>query len=199
MEKEIDSSSKTYVDYISLQKEKTTDPKKREKWLNQEWDLKLNGFERVFKKNLSVIGKKCLCIGARTGQEVQALINLGKEAIGIDLVPCEPLVIEGDFHNLSFENGSFDFVFSNVFDHALYPDKFLQEISRVLSSRGVAILHLQTGGFNDKYGVHDINEINEDFVAYLPSDLKDVSYSHISYPEFATFDLEALLTKAEYE
>ena len=195
MEKEVNPNKNKYADYISLQKEKTTDPKRREKWLNQEWDLKLNGFERIFRENISVIGRKCLCIGARTGQEVQALINLGKEAVGIDLVPCEPLVIEGDFHDLSFEDESFDFVFSNVFDHALYPDKFLQEINRVLSSTGVAILHLQTGGFNDKYGVHDINEVDRDFFAYLPNSLRDVSYKRINHPEFATFDLEALIVK----
>ena len=124
-------------------------------------------------------------------------MNLGKDAIGIDLVPCEPLVIEGDFHDLSFSDGSFDFVFSNVFDHALYPDKFLKEISRVLSNRGTAILHLQTGGLNDKYGVHDINEINEDFFMHLPNDLRNVSYRRISHPEFATFDTEALLTKTK--
>ena len=29
---------------------------------------------------------KCICLGARTGQEVAALRELGKEAIGIDLV-----------------------------------------------------------------------------------------------------------------
>ena len=36
-----------YSEYIELQKEKTTDPVRRKKWLNEEWGLKLNGFERI--------------------------------------------------------------------------------------------------------------------------------------------------------
>ena len=39
---------KNYEEYIDFQKTKTTDPVRREKWLNEEWDLKLNGFNDVF-------------------------------------------------------------------------------------------------------------------------------------------------------
>ena len=39
--------------------------------------LAKNGFERIFRDSIHLIGQKCLCIGASTGQEVQALMNLG--------------------------------------------------------------------------------------------------------------------------
>jgi SAM-dependent methyltransferase len=181
-----------YSDYISLQKQKTCDPKKRKKWLNEEWELKLFGFNRIFKKNLDYIGRKCLCIGARTGQEVQALLNLEKDAIGIDIVKCEPLVIEGDFHNLSFKDSSFDFVFSNVVDHALYPDKFFSEANRVLKNKGFAMYHLQVQKPNDKYGVFDINNIDDDVLKYNPNS-EVIKLSDIYYPEFNTFNKELVL------
>jgi SAM-dependent methyltransferase len=181
-----------YSDYIKLQKEKTCDPRRRKKWLNEEWDLKVFGFNKIFKKNLDYIGNKCLCIGARTGQEVQALLDLGKDATGIDIVKCEPLVIEGDFHNLSFEDSSFDFVFSNVVDHALYPDKFFSEANRVLKDKGFSLYHLQVEKPNDRYGVFDINNIDDDVLKYNPNS-EVIKLSDIYYPEFNTFNKELVL------
>ena len=183
-----------YNDYINLQKEKTTDPARRKKWLNEEWDLKLKGFERIFNNNKEYIGDKCLCIGARTGQEVQALINIGKDAIGIDLVPCEPLVIEGDFHDLPYEDNSFDFIFSNVFDHALYPDKFCSEALRVLKPEGYILFHLQLNVPNDKYGIMDVNDLGQDFLRYLTS-YRVNKITEIHHPEFSTFNREIVIEK----
>ena len=181
-----------YSDYIKLQKEKTCDPRRRKKWLNQEWDLKLSGFKKIFNSNFAYLGSDCLCIGARTGQEVQALIDLGRKAIGIDIVPCEPLVIEGDFHNLDFKDSSFDFIFSNVVDHALYPDKFFSEITRVSKENGSVLLHLQIDRGNDKYGVYDINDLEEDVLKHLPG-AEVIRFMDIQYAEFNTFNKELLL------
>lgn len=144
---------KSYKEYLAHQKEKTFNPEKRKKWLGQEWEIKLNGFKKVFGryKNILKTCKKALCLGARTGQEVQALCDMGIDAIGIDLVPCEPLVMEGDIHNIPFSNESFAFVFSNVFDHALYPDKFISEIERVLKCRGYSLLQFQIEIQQDEY------------------------------------------------
>ena len=136
-----------YEEYVKFQKEKTEDPIRREKWLGEEWDLKLNGFSDLFNSHKDLISdcKKALCIGARTGQEVVALRNMDIDAIGIDLVECPPHVIEGDMHDLPFPDNHFDMVFSNVFDHSLYPTKKAEEIERVLSKDGVIILQLQAG------------------------------------------------------
>lgn len=183
-----------YKEYIELQKEKTCDPQRRKKWLNEEWELKLFGFTKIFKKHINIIGENCLCIGARTGQEVQALINLNKSAIGIDIVPCEPLVIEGDFHDLKFKDESFDFIFSNVIDHALYPQKFFSEANRVLKRGGYALYHLQVNQENDKYGVFDISDIEKDVLTHN-NVLKKVSCLDIKYPEFSTFNKELIMQK----
>ena len=77
---------------------------------------------------------KCLCFGARTGQEVVALNEIGMEAKGIDIVPQEPYVIKGDIHDAPFVDDTFDFVFTNIVDHSIYPQKFMSEIERVLKS-----------------------------------------------------------------
>jgi len=189
-----------YPDYINLQKEKTTDPVRRKKWLNDEWDLKLKGFERIFNNNKEYIGDKCLCIGARTGQEVQALINIGKDAIGIDLVPCEPLVAEGDFHDLSYEDNSFDFIFSNVVDHALYPDKFCSEALRVLKPKGYILFHLVVGELTDEYGVFDILDVKKDVLPFF-NECEIIAINDIqphTYPEFHCFNTELLIQRNSY-
>ena len=151
----------SYDDYLNHQKEKTLDPKRREKWLNEEWVPKLNYFKAEFEYIQNHyglnLGEKGLGLGARTGQEVQAMVDLGLiNSVGIDLVENPPLVLEGDIHNLNFQDNSFSFLFTNIYDHALYPEKFLEEMVRVLKSRGIGLIHLQVGMVTDDYGVVDI-------------------------------------------
>jgi len=125
---------KSYGDYVAKQVKKTTDPKRIEKWKTEEWDSKIQGFTKVFSQlEMPLKDKKALCLGSRTGQEVFALQQLGAHAIGIDLVAFPPYTQEGDVHDLQFDDGEFDLVFSNIFDHVLYPDKFAHEASRVLA------------------------------------------------------------------
>ncbi len=183
-----------YSQYIDLQKHKTCDPERRKKWLTEEWGLKLNGFKKIFNNNIEFVGQQCLCIGARTGQEVQALMDMGKDAIGIDLVPHEPLVKEGDFHNLTDENETFDFVFTNVFDHALYPEKFSSEAFRVLKKGGYGLFHLQVNVPNDEYGVNDVNDLNKDFLDFF-TEKEVIKKTRIFYSEFSTFNCEIVLKK----
>ncbi len=135
-----------YEDYINHQKSKAppgSDLHKR--LLTDLWLSDCDGFRKNFSPYKSLFdGKtKALCLGARTGQEVYVLREMGLEdAIGIDLHACPPLVQEGDVHQLNFEDESFDFIFSNIFDHVLYPEKFLSEIDRVLRPGGHCLLHL---------------------------------------------------------
>jgi SAM-dependent methyltransferase len=152
---------KDYDSYLSHQKEKTLDPIRRKKWLNEQWEEKYEYFKSEYSYVFNKLGFKAegrgLGLGARTGQEVQAMLDLGLDgSIGVDLVPCEPLVIEADIHNLPFDSNEFTFSFTNIYDHSLYPDKFLSEIIRVLKPDGLGILHLQVGMVTDDYGVVDI-------------------------------------------
>jgi SAM-dependent methyltransferase len=144
----------TYQDYIDFQKKKTEDPNRRSKWLGEEWDLKVNGFTEEFKR-FSVLlrpDSKVLCLGARTGQEVVALKSLGiTDVIGIDIVPHEPHVFYGDIHDLKYDGETFDFVYTNVLDHSLYPKKMVSEIERVLKQDGYALLQTQLGINQDEF------------------------------------------------
>lgn len=149
-----------YESYLNHQKEKTLDPDKRKKWLNEEWDLKIDGFKGEFEKIKDFLteDKRCLCLGARTGQEVVALQQLGiKNAIGVDIVPHLPNVIEGDAHNLDFEDNSFDFVYSNIINYSIDPKKMISEVERVLSSNGIFFLQCYTGLSQDPYIVNKFN------------------------------------------
>lgn len=143
----------TYEEYVAHQKEKTTDPKRIRQWQGPEWNTKLQGFRQIFARNASFIdgAENAICLGSRTGQEVVALRELGINAIGVDLVPFEPYTIEGDIHDLQFRDDQFDLVFSNIFDHALLPEKFVSEIERILSPSKHAILQIQIGSQIDEY------------------------------------------------
>ena len=57
-----------YQKYVDHQKEKTTDPERIEKWMNEEWNIKYEGFKEVFVRNKSFLIDKtnAICLGART-------------------------------------------------------------------------------------------------------------------------------------
>ncbi|XP_021293145.1 uncharacterized protein LOC110423285 [Herrania umbratica] len=154
----------SYDSYIQRQLNKTLNPKLRKVWTTRDWDRKIQVFSRFFHElklqNLLSNSSKSLCIGARVGQEVEALKRVGvPDSIGIDLVPCPPLVLKGDFHNQPFDNETFDFEFSNVFDHALYPHKFVAEIERTLKPDGICVLHVALSKRADKYSANDLYSV----------------------------------------
>ena len=143
-----------YEDYITFQKQKTGNLEKRQKWLNEEWESKVEGFKTEFKKLRDFLtpDKKCLCLGARVGHEVAALQELGiKDTIGIDIIPHEPYVTTGDIHALDFENNTFDFIYTNIIDYSIDPQKMINEAERVLKNDGVIMIQLQLGINNDEY------------------------------------------------
>lgn len=59
-------------------------------------------------------------------------------------------------HSHPFPDNTFDFEFSNVFDHALYQSLFLSEIERSLKPEGVAVLHMTVHKRGDKYSANDL-------------------------------------------
>lgn len=156
-----------YDDYVALQKEKTEDPIRRQKWLaNRTENARkfMATFQQpeVFSRLPLDKGSRCLCVGARTGEEVMALIMMGyTNAVGMDLVPCDGLVVQGDMHDMPFEDNSFGFLYTNVIDHSLQPEKFISETCRVLEPNGTAFFQLQVGTAGDRYGVNDVESPDE--------------------------------------
>lgn len=162
-------STNEYKKYINNQKRKTSDPVKQKKWLNEEWQIKIDGFKNIFQEYLDVLDKdgKCVCLASRTGQEVVALKDLGfNDSIGIDIVPFEPYTIEGDFHNLPFEDNSVSFIYTNCVDHVKHPDIWSKEIDRVLKKGGHLLLNLLVGDLHmhDEYSVFVIKEPLEELL-----------------------------------
>ncbi|XP_057804177.1 uncharacterized protein LOC131019608 [Salvia miltiorrhiza] len=154
----------SYDGYLQRQLNKTLNPKLREIWTTRDWDRKVDKFAQFFadlkRRDLLSNASRSLCIGARVGQEVAALKRVGVEdSVGIDLVPYPPLVIKGDFHHQPFGDGQFDFEFSNVFDHALYPWRFVGEIERTLRRGGVCVLHVLLSRRADKYSANDLYSV----------------------------------------
>ena len=135
----------TYEEYVKHQLVKTQDPERVKLWLNDEWDIKCKGFLSIFNRHQKYISNcsNAICLGARTGQEVKVLRDMGIDATGIDLQEFPPFTIEGDIHDLKFEDGSFDLLFTNIVDHSLYPKIMVSEIERVLKVGGIAIIHFQ--------------------------------------------------------
>uniref|UniRef100_A0A7N0VIQ0 Methyltransferase type 11 domain-containing protein n=1 Tax=Kalanchoe fedtschenkoi TaxID=63787 RepID=A0A7N0VIQ0_KALFE len=151
----------SYQTYIDRQLSKTLNPKLRQIWTTRDWDRKITVFSQFFsdlkRRGLLANGSRALCVGARVGQEVEALRRIGvNDSTGIDLVPYPPLVVKGDFHSQPFGNETFDFEFSNVFDHALYPERFVGEIERTLKVGGVCVLHVALSRRADKFSANDL-------------------------------------------
>ncbi|XP_078168165.1 uncharacterized protein LOC144562746 [Carex rostrata] len=166
----------SYDEYLKLQLNKTLNPHLRHLWATRDWDRKLLVFSQIFSRlqsrHLLTNTSRALCIGARLGQEVAALKKVGVvDSIGMDLVPSPPLVVKGDFHKQPFKSSSFDFEFSNVFDHALYPDRFIGEVERTLKPGGVAVIHVALHRRGDKYSANDLLGVDGIVGLFKQSDL----------------------------
>ena len=183
----------SYDEYARQQIEKTTDPVRREKWLGVEWQVKLDGFRAIFERHRSRLGESALCVGARTGQEVQALLDIGIQAVGIDLIPCEPLVRTGDMHALDFEDSSFDFVFSNVFDHALHADRFVSEMERACRPTGHILLQFQIDLSQDQYTATVVNDVSREVVPLFQA--SEVIHDRAIPKNFVAMNHELLLRR----
>ena len=89
---------------------------------------------------------RVLCLGARTGSEVEGARAVGFAAsIGVDLHPLSDSVMRADWHKLPFGDDSFENVFTNSLDHCFNFLKLALEISRVLMPNGIFIFETHTG------------------------------------------------------
>lgn len=138
----------SYEDYLKHQSLKMEIGlnKKVKKLLPEYFKNQVKSFEERIKKFKNEIkGEKVICLGARTGAEVAAFRNLGfVDSIGIDLNPGpdNKYVIKGDFHNIEFDDNSFDIVYCNCIDHAWGLDKLSMEIRRILKNNGYLVLEI---------------------------------------------------------
>jgi SAM-dependent methyltransferase len=154
----------SYADYVDHQCSKLNEKLKSpygEAWLRRH--------EQAYYKMLKSIveamsdepgydfrGKTCLCLGARGEVEVQAFIDMGCLAIGIDLnpMPNNYYVVVGDASRIQYPENSFDIVYTNSFDHFLLIDRVLKSVRKVLKPDGRFLLMTGTpdGAKHDEYG-----------------------------------------------
>ncbi len=130
---------KNYEEYLIHQKEK----------LNKKTD-KIKEYDKIYENiiykryldKFNFSNKHMLCLAARLGGEVRAFKKMGANCLGIDLNPGinNKDVIEGDFHNLKFNDENFDLLFSNSIDHSYNLELYLKEAYRVLKKDGIFIL-----------------------------------------------------------
>lgn len=116
-------------------------------WLKKYDASYRNSLREILKPHIQGSGTSVLCLAARIGTEVKSFLDLGCFAVGIDLNPGKDnkYVVFGDFHDLQYADESVDIVFTNSFDHVLYPDKILSEVRRVLKPNGKFFAELAFG------------------------------------------------------
>lgn len=185
------NGEKSYQNYLMHQKFKFDFYKKP---LDDTFEDQTNYFFDNFKniKTKYKDKKYTLCLGARTGAEVNAFRKLNFFSIGIDInyPKNSPYVIFGDFHNLQFPNESFDIVYSNCIDHTYDLNKFVNEAKRVCKKDGLIIFDLQKGkqdGERDNFGNFEaLGRTNTDIIIkkICENDLSVVSKENISKDYF---------------
>jgi SAM-dependent methyltransferase len=166
-------SSRTYVsreEYVAHQREKL-DQKQGQTFLSREKAIRR--FRRRFKLINGLPARASIvCLAARRGEEVEALIGLGHFAVGIDLNPGadNPYVVTGDFHALQFADGSVDCIYTNSLDHAFDLPQILGEVRRVLKPGGRFVVDI-VYGHEEGYVVGDHDAMHwgrsEDFAKHL--------------------------------
>ncbi|KAK1393252.1 S-adenosyl-L-methionine-dependent methyltransferase-like protein [Heracleum sosnowskyi] len=88
-----------------------------------------------------------LCVSAGAGHCVVAFREVGvSEITAVEIVESVPLVSRADPHNLPFFDGVFDLGFSGVFDLALFPGRYAEEMERVVKVGGVCVVAVEECG-----------------------------------------------------
>jgi FkbM family methyltransferase len=155
---------KSQEEYIQLKLNMTVNPDLLRLWTTKEWRQKVEAFSVLFQglmaEGLLSSKAKALCVGAKGGHEVLALKEIGvSDAVGVDPMASPPLVMEGEMHRQPFEDNTFDFEFSSVFDPSA---DFASEIERTLKPGGVAVIRFESSG--DMYSIdsfiHFFNNCN---------------------------------------
>jgi len=168
----------THEEYIEHQGGKLNNYSRYVESLDKKYEgIVMDRYQGLFKFK----GKSMVCLGARLGGEVKAFKRLGALAIGIDINPGEKNehVLYGDFHEIKFENRTFDFIFCNAIDHVLYMDVFLDECARVLKPKGVMLFEvaIQAMGDHEVIDTQDIEPIkkalSESFTITQESDINN--------------------------
>lgn len=115
-------------------------------------------FASRFARYKPFIGQRAVCLGARLGTEVKALRALGiAEAFGIDIAeyPGSEHTVHGDFMNLTYPDNSFDFTFTNCFDHTYDPLAFFKGVARVTKPGGFMLIDV-VGNVGGDWGAYTI-------------------------------------------
>jgi SAM-dependent methyltransferase len=130
----------TFDEYMKHQAEKTCDPSTVEK-INRHRAGRVEWFRNRF---CEIQRGNALCLGARYGEEVEALRSLGFVARGIDLVERPPLVNYGDMNDPIPQ--AYSLIYTNAFDHCWEPEQFLKNIHGGLRDEGLFVLHFRGDG-----------------------------------------------------
>ena len=88
---------------------------------------------------------RTLIIGGRTEEEIFLFRGYGfRDVTAVDLISYSPLVVEGDMHELPFEDGSFDFIFcAYTLVYSKEPSKAAREFVRVLRDGGTVAIAVE--------------------------------------------------------
>ena len=135
----------SYEAYVDHQASKLTQIERRLRRVEAE---DLDSFRTAFADCAALQGRHTvLCLGARLGTEVRALMDLGHLAVGVDLNPGQAnrYVLHGDFHQLVFPDASFTAVYTNTLDHVFDLPRMVGEIRRVLKPGGALIADVVPG------------------------------------------------------
>jgi len=172
-------SNTEYDKYVETQKIKTVD------YLNsRKRDRQYNDIKNRFSNRNEYLLKyakfgKVLCIGAKTGAEVQAFNELGFEAIGIDLVECKPYVIAMDMMDMKF-NYKFDIIYTNAIDHAFDVVKFIKEIKNNIVELGIVVIDWN---HNAKGTIGAWEAVNLEDCEEIVSLFEDAGFRFLEKPE----------------
>ena len=135
---------------------------KRKQWKNIDriYELKLFSkhvdiIEQLLPNITNLEKKKVLCVGARYGIEVEVFKQLGFSNItAVDIYPRADFIIKGDMHQLPFSDNCFDIIYSHhSLDHALFPQKALDQFYRVSRNNAFWVLSIPYNDFGPEEAI----------------------------------------------
>ena len=106
-----------------------------------------NFYSQVFSRISSLSDvESCLCIGDRDHLLNETLVSLGvKKVVSVDAIKRTESTLVCDAHSMPIDDESFDLVYTDILRYSSNPEKFINEVERVLKVGGVLLLHVPSG------------------------------------------------------
>jgi len=155
------------------------------------------------KEKIDLSNSNVLCVGCRTTDEIDYFKAVGAtNVVGIDLFSHSEDVLVMDMHYMTFENDTYDIIFSShSLEHAKDYKKVIKEFVRVAKDGAIFVIEVPVkgkGSSADLWDFESLDNLKSIFQPYIDHVLFEETLPCGAEHNFSGSDIIRLIFKVNY-